>query len=139
MKITDLTLTLFAWDSIPGTTYGRHTGRFEGRSELGLLEIKTDEGVTGHAFLGSAMRGAGNDAETLIRYQLARRSHVKLEIYDMLGRRVHTLVEAEQNTGVYEVRWGGLNEAREPVASGVYLYRLQADDFVDIKTMILLR
>ena len=68
MKITDLTLTLFAWDSIPSTTYGRHTGRFEGASELGLLRISTDEGVTGHAFLGSAMRGAKNDAETMIRY-----------------------------------------------------------------------
>ncbi len=68
MKITDLTLTLFAWDSIPPTTYGRHTGRFEGESRLGLLTITTDEGIEGHAFLGSAMRGADNDGVSLIRY-----------------------------------------------------------------------
>ncbi|MCH8884789.1 MAG: mandelate racemase, partial [SAR324 cluster bacterium] len=58
MKITGVTLTLFAWDDIPATTYGRHTGEFSRKSELGLLTLQTDEGPTGHAFLGSAMRGA---------------------------------------------------------------------------------
>jgi L-alanine-DL-glutamate epimerase-like enolase superfamily enzyme len=68
MKITDLTLTLFAWDAIPGTTYGNHSGVFRGQSELGLLALETDQGITGHAFLGSAMRGAKNDCETVTRY-----------------------------------------------------------------------
>src|SRR5213594_144367 len=68
MKITDVRLTLFAWDDIPATTYGRHTGRFSGSSQLGLLTIGTDEGVEGHAFLGSAMRGAQMDAPSMIHY-----------------------------------------------------------------------
>ena len=68
MKITDVTLTLFAWDNIPGTTYGRHTGRFEGKSDLGLLALQTDEGPVGHAFLGSANRPASNDAAALLRH-----------------------------------------------------------------------
>jgi L-alanine-DL-glutamate epimerase-like enolase superfamily enzyme len=66
MKITEATLTLFGWDDIPSTTYGRHTGRFAGKSQLGLLTLRTDEGVEGHAFLGSAMRGAHLDGESLI-------------------------------------------------------------------------
>ena len=66
MKITDVTLTLFAWDNIPATTYGRHTGKFGGQSQLGLLTLRTDEGAEGHAFLGSASRGANYDAESLI-------------------------------------------------------------------------
>ena len=66
MKITDVTLTLFAWDDIPTTTYGRHTGKFGGKSQLGLLAIQTDEGVVGHAFLGSAMRGAHLDGQSLV-------------------------------------------------------------------------
>ncbi|HXJ78422.1 MAG TPA: enolase C-terminal domain-like protein [Candidatus Methylomirabilis sp.] len=66
MKITDVTLTLFAWGGIPPTTYGRHTGRFAGKSQLGLVTIRTDEGVEGHAFLGSAMRGAHLDGESLV-------------------------------------------------------------------------
>src|SRR5437899_2404692 len=61
MKITDVDLTLFAWEGIPPTTYGKHTGKFGGRSHLGLLTITTDDGVRGHAFLGSAMRGAHLD------------------------------------------------------------------------------
>ena len=52
MKITDVTLTLFAWDDIPATTYGSHTGRFGGKSQLGLLRLITDQGLEGHAFLG---------------------------------------------------------------------------------------
>jgi L-alanine-DL-glutamate epimerase-like enolase superfamily enzyme len=68
MKITDVILTLFAWSGIPATTYGRHTGRFSGSSELGLLTLRTDEGLEGHAFLGSAQRGAAMDAASLIRF-----------------------------------------------------------------------
>ena len=68
MKITDVTVTLFAWDDIPATTYGRHTGRFSGKSQLGLVTISTDQGLQGHAFLGSAMRSAHFDAEGLIHY-----------------------------------------------------------------------
>src|SRR5216684_4922862 len=68
MKITDVHLTLFGWDDIPATTYGRHTGKFSGKSQLGLVTIETDEGVKGHAFLGSSMRGAHLDGQSLIQY-----------------------------------------------------------------------
>jgi hypothetical protein len=54
MKITDVSVTLFAWDDIPATQYGRHTGKFAGESDLGLVTIRTDQGIEGHAFLGSA-------------------------------------------------------------------------------------
>jgi L-alanine-DL-glutamate epimerase-like enolase superfamily enzyme len=68
MKITDVSLTLFKWTGIPTTQYGIHTGRFGGESQLGLVTITTDEGVEGHAFLGSAMRGAHLDGESLVHY-----------------------------------------------------------------------
>ena len=67
MKITDVTLTLFAWDDIPATTYGAHTGQFRGGSQLGLLRIGTDEGLEGHAFLGSSMHSADQDGLSLIK------------------------------------------------------------------------
>ncbi len=67
MKITDLSLTLFAWDDIPPTSYGSHRGSFSGSSTLGLLAIDTDQGITGHAFLGSAMHGGDIDAPGLLR------------------------------------------------------------------------
>ena len=67
MKITDVTLTLFAWDDIPATSYGAHTGKFSGASKLGLLAIATDQGLIGHAFLGSAFFPADADGASLIR------------------------------------------------------------------------
>jgi len=66
--IDDVTLDLFAWDDIPPTQYGNHTGTFAGVSQLGLLTVKTRDGVEGHAFLGSANRGAQMDGESLIHY-----------------------------------------------------------------------
>jgi L-alanine-DL-glutamate epimerase-like enolase superfamily enzyme len=68
MKITDVTLTLFAWDSIPSTIYGHHTARPTGKSDLGLLRIVTDEGIEGHAFLGTSSNPASLDGPALIRF-----------------------------------------------------------------------
>ena len=69
MKITDVTITLFAWDGLPARQFGKHTGRMPGGSSaLGLVAIKTDEGVEGHSFLGSSSRGADYDAASLIRF-----------------------------------------------------------------------
>lgn len=67
MKIDDVTLTLFAWDDIPATRY--HAGSFVfTHSTLGLLRIRTDDGLEGHAFLGSAGNPASMDGPQLIRW-----------------------------------------------------------------------
>jgi len=68
MKITDVNLTLFAWESIPSTIYGHHTARPTGNSDLGLLAVSTDEGITGHAFLGTSSNPASLDGPGLIRF-----------------------------------------------------------------------
>ena len=65
MKITDITVTLFTWDGIPATQYGRHSGRFAGASDLGLVSIKTDQGLEGHAFLGSSGVPGSKDADVV--------------------------------------------------------------------------
>ena len=59
---------------------------------------------------------------------------VKLIIYDELGREIETLVYEQLHPGTYEVYWNGTN-----VASGIYFYRLQSENFVDIKKMVLLK
>src|ERR1700752_337212 len=68
MKITDVTLTLFSWESIPSTIYGHHTARPTGKSDLGLLAVTTDQGITGHAFLGTSSNPASLDGPILIRF-----------------------------------------------------------------------
>ena len=67
MKITVVSLTLFEWRDIPATTYGQMS-RASGTSQLGLLTVETDQGLRGHAFLGSAMRGAHLDGQSLIQF-----------------------------------------------------------------------
>jgi L-alanine-DL-glutamate epimerase-like enolase superfamily enzyme len=66
MKITDLSITVFAWDDIPATQYGRHTGRFTGQSDLGLLTIRTDQGVEGRSFVGASSRRGSIPARLII-------------------------------------------------------------------------
>jgi L-alanine-DL-glutamate epimerase-like enolase superfamily enzyme len=66
MKIDDVSLTIFTWDNIPATTY--HQGALaSSASNLGLLRIRTDAGLEGHAFLGSATNPAAMDGPQLIR------------------------------------------------------------------------
>src|SRR5258707_13925329 len=68
MKVTDVSLPLFAWEGIPGTIYGAHTAHPTGKSDLGLLRIVTDEGIEGHAFLGTSSNPASLDGPALIRF-----------------------------------------------------------------------
>jgi len=61
---------------------------------------------------------------TKISFALAEAGTVKLQIYDLLGNMVRTLVNEHRNAGRYDVIWNGRNRAGETVAGGVYLYRL---------------
>jgi len=63
---------------------------------------------------------------TTIKYDLPRQAEVKLEIFDMLGRRVRTLVNQHQTAGRHAIAWDGRNEQGQVVASGVYIYQLRA-------------
>jgi len=64
---------------------------------------------------------------------------VSLAIYDVNGREIKTLISKQLATGSYTVQWNGRNGAGQAVASGVYLYRLQAGGFVQTKKLILLK
>src|SRR3978361_48860 len=66
MKIDDVSLTIFTWDNIPTTIYHQGSTAASG-SNLGLLRIHTDDGLEGHAFLGSASNPAAMDGPQLIR------------------------------------------------------------------------
>jgi len=78
---------------------------------------------------------------TTIRYGIEERAHVTLRIYDAAGRLVRTLVDEVQPPapGGIAVPWDGMNNSGNSVASGVYFYRLVADQFVQTKKMVLLK
>jgi len=64
---------------------------------------------------------------TTIRYDLPFESIVKLEIFDLMGRKVITLVDGKQTAGFRAVRWDGKSSFCRELSSGVYFYRLKAD------------
>ncbi len=68
MKITDLSLTLFKWEGIPSALPKRHSVQHGNASQIGLLTIRTDAGVDGHAFLGTSNRSAELDGLSLTTY-----------------------------------------------------------------------
>lgn len=76
---------------------------------------------------------------TLIQYGLKENGSVKITIYDILGRVVKTLVNEFQDAGYKSVLWDGTNENGNNISSGVYIYKIEAGDFIDSKKMLLIR
>jgi len=71
---------------------------------------------------------------TNIKYSIAAASQVNLKIYDILGRHIQTLVNEMQSPGQYTVTFNAAN-----LSSGVYLYRIEAGDFVAVKKLVLMK
>lgn len=76
---------------------------------------------------------------TTIQFSLPADSHARVIIFDLLGRKVTTLVDERMAAGAHTITWSGESEQYERVASGVYLYRLEAAGEIKIRKMVLLR
>ena len=76
---------------------------------------------------------------TNISYQLQNNSSVSLVIYDVLGRKIKTLVSEQQSPGYYSVMWNGRNEMGIKVNSGVYVYTLKAGQLLESRKMLLMK
>ncbi len=79
--------------------------------------------------------------DTTIKYDLAESADVTLQIYNVLGQVVRTLVASEaQNAGRYQIRWNGMDDRGVPVSSGIYFYQISADGkFSDVRKLMLLK
>ncbi|MGE5314942.1 MAG: FlgD immunoglobulin-like domain containing protein [Acidobacteriota bacterium] len=76
---------------------------------------------------------------TTIKYQLTEDSKVNLTIYNLQGQVVRTLVNDNVAAGFQSVTWNGKNDRGQSVASGMYMYRIQAGSFVSVKKMLMLK
>ena len=76
---------------------------------------------------------------TSINYQLAGDAHVTLIIYDIMGQNIRTVVNEDQSSGFRSVVWDGKDNYNNPVSSGVYFYRIHADNYIQTRKMILMR
>jgi len=111
------------------------------RSDMGAYgggesAVGIDEPVTSMPDRTSLSQNYPNpfNASTVIKYELPQQSQVTIDIYDILGRKVTTLVDKQQPAGYYQTIWRA-----DDFSSGIYFYKLQAGDYNETKKMSLLK
>ncbi|PWB71358.1 hypothetical protein C3F09_07975, partial [candidate division GN15 bacterium] len=77
--------------------------------------------------------------QTTVGFDLPQAEHVTLTVYNLLGQRIRTLADGDFDAGHQSVMWDGRGDNGDAVASGVYLYRLEAGSYVATKKMLLLK
>jgi hypothetical protein len=95
--------------------------------------VDNDVPIPGRQYLAANYPNPFNSM-TIIRYSLPEPAEVKIEIYDILGRKVETLVQGEQPAGYLQVIWDASDRS-----SGLYFYRIQAGDYSETRKMVLLK
>ena len=76
---------------------------------------------------------------TTIKYNIPKKSHVKITIHDMMGNLVNVLVDEYQNKGSKSVQWDGRNTTGNTLSTGLYVYTIQSGDFRNTKKMLLIK
>jgi flagellar hook assembly protein FlgD len=79
------------------------------------------------------------NSSTVIRFALPARAEVELAVYSLLGQRVVSLARGTREAGAYNVTWDGRDARGNALASGVYLYRLQAGSRDETRKLLLVR
>ena len=108
------------------------------RRSIGTTTDETGHFVLSlHALSGGSARSEGFalgpnypnpfNPSTIIPYQLPAAAHVRLEVFNMLGQRLATLVDAQQQAGAHTAPWDGTDAAGRAVGAGVYIYRLSSE------------
>jgi len=77
--------------------------------------------------------------ETTIKYQVANDTRIILRVFDLLGKEIKMLVNEEQSAGFYNISWDGIDNSGTSVASGIYLYSIEAGNYKMMRKMILVR
>lgn len=118
---------------VSGKAYAELTHSWE--AGLGPKRVSSHDGskIPGRFFLSQNHPNPFN-ATTTVYYQLPVDAHVKLEIYNLAGQKVATVVDEKQEAGYKSVRWDA-----SKVSSGLYFYRLTASDYSECRRMMLVK
>ncbi len=133
-------LNLWQFDGAPSTDQEVIFADFTFVPE-GWTGVPDDPDTPGHSALAQLYAARPNpfNPTTTIGYALREYATVEIGIYDVAGRRVRRLVSEFSPAGDHDVVWDGRNDLGESVASGVYLYRLQAGDVDETRRMVLVK
>lgn len=117
-----------------------NTGQYSDEIWAMISEIKNSNTLTmPHSFFLYQNYPNPFNPSTTIQYQLPKSTHIRLIIYNLMGQKVISLVDESQPAGVYRVEWDGKDSYGRLLASGVYVYTIKANDWQDVKKMVLLK
>ena len=85
------------------------------------------------------LSSGSKDSATIIKFAMKEKSPVTLEIYNLNGQKVKTLLRKDMNAGIHKIVWNGTNQTGRKVASGLYLYRLQMKGYDKIRKMVVIK
>lgn len=89
--------------------------------------------------LGQNYPNPSSGNEQIIEYQVPVKTFVSLKLYDITGRMIKVLVNEPKEAGYYTVKWDGKDEHNREVSSGIYFYRLSAENYVGLKKLLIVR
>ena len=76
---------------------------------------------------------------TKIDYDLPEAQNIQIMIYDILGRKIRTLLNEYQHIGYKSIHWNGKGDYGRQVSAGMYIYTIQAGEFVQTRKMVLMK
>ena len=117
-----------------GVTYHINFSLTQNIQDIGFFDAYIVPPLTSFIVITSKNYPNPLNPTTIISYQLPVNSFVTLNVYDVIGREVRTLVNGPKASGSYTVEFDGSD-----LPSGVYFYRLRAGDFTSVKKLILLK
>jgi hypothetical protein len=77
------------------------------------------------------------NSSTTIEYDLPKAGHIRLVIYDLLGRQIRTLIDTQQPPGHFRTTWNGSDQFNHPVSTGMYFCRMEAGEFGKVIKLLL--
>ena len=77
--------------------------------------------------------------ETNIQFDVAEQSHVSVNVFNLVGQKVATLVNRTMDAGIYTIKWTGLNDKGSSLPSGMYFYEMKTSNFHSIKKLVLVK
>ena len=115
-----------------------------GNNDAWLIKVENPLVEIGESFIPNVFALHQNHPNpfnpvTTLRYDLQVNGFVNITVYDMLGRKVKTLINQTQDTGYRSVIWNATNDYGRPVSAGIYLYQIQAGKYISTKKMVLLK
>ena len=144
--LDETTNTLYVDLTVPPGTYIYYVTAMYGTHEsVPSNEVEVVIGVGSDSNLLPAVTKLGGNhpnpfnPRTEISYAVSNAGHITIDVYNVKGELVKTLVNREVATGNHSIIWNGEDNSGKPVASGLYFYRMKTPDYQNMKKMILLK